>query len=61
MKTGILDYVSVALVVLKLTGVIAWTWAQVLCLPLILLSWGVFEAIMEMLYESTQKKKEELE
>jgi hypothetical protein len=60
MKFGIADFVSVALVVMKLTGVIDWTWAQVLCLPLIFVCWGAFQSIMEMIYENSQKKKEEV-
>lgn len=60
MKFGIADFVSVALVVLKLTGVIDWTWAQVLCLPLIFFCWGIYQSVMEMIYENTQKKKEEV-
>ena len=59
MKFGIADFVSVALVVLKLTGVISWTWAQVLCLPLIFFCWGMYQAVMEMIYENSQKKKKE--
>jgi len=58
MKFTIIDFVSVALVVLKLTGVIGWTWAQVLCLPLIFFCWGAFQGIMEFVYETIQKNKE---
>lgn len=58
MKFSILDFTSVALVVLKLTGVIGWTWPQVLCLPLILAAWGAFQGIVEVLYEKIQKNKE---
>ena len=57
MKFSILDFASVALVVLKLTGVIGWTWPQVLCLPLILAAWGAFQGIVESLYEIIQKIK----
>ena len=59
MKFSIVDFVSVALVVLKLTGVIGWTWAQVLCLPLIFVCWGAFQAIMEFVYEKVHQNKEE--
>lgn len=59
MKFSILDFISVALIVLKLTGVISWTWGQVLCLPLILIFWGVFQGIMEVVYEKVQQNKEE--
>ena len=58
MKFSIFDFASVALVVLKLTGVIGWTWPQVLCLPLILVAWGAFQGIMEVFYENVQKNKE---
>jgi len=59
MKFGLFDFVSVALIVLKLTGVISWTWAQVLCLPLIFFFWGMYQSIMEKVYENIQKNKEE--
>lgn len=59
MKFGIIDFVSVALVVLKLTGVISWTWGQVLCLPLIFFCWGAFQGLMEFVYEKVQQSKEE--
>jgi len=59
MKYGIADFVSVALVVLKLTGVIDWTWAQVLCLPLIFFCWGAFQGLMDFVYEKVKQNKEE--
>ena len=59
MKFGIVDFISVALIVLKLTGVISWTWGQVLCLPLIFICWAAFRVIMELVYEKVQQNKEE--
>lgn len=47
MKLKLLDYASVTLIILKLTGVINWTWGQVLCLPLILAACGFLDGIIE--------------
>ena len=56
MKLGILDYASIILIILKFTGVIAWTWEQVLCLPIILMTIGFVEGVIEFF----MKKQEEL-
>ena len=51
MKLYFLDYASIVLIILKITGVIAWTWGQVLCLLLffllILFIIGVVEGVLE--------------
>ena len=51
MKLGILDIAGICFIVLKLTGVIGWTWGQVLCLLLffilILFIIGVVEGVLE--------------
>ena len=51
MKLYFLDYASIVLIILKITGVIAWTWGQVLCLLLffllILFISGVVGGVLE--------------
>ena len=56
MKLGILDIAGICFIVLKLTGVIDWTWEQVLCLPIILMTIGFVEGVIEFF----MKKQEEL-
>ena len=57
MKLGILDYASIILIILKLTGVIAWTWEQVLCLPIILMTIGFVEGLIEYFTKQNEKLK----
>jgi hypothetical protein len=56
MKLGILDIAGICFIVLKLTGVIDWTWEQVLSLPIILFTIGFVEGVIEYF----MKKQEEL-
>ena len=56
MKLGILDIAGICFIVLKLTGVIDWTWEQVLSLPIILFTLGFVEGVIEVF----MKKQEEL-
>ena len=56
MKLGILDIAGICFIVLKLTGVIGWTWEQVLSLPIILFTIGFVEGVIEVF----MKKQEEL-
>jgi hypothetical protein len=57
MKLGILDYASIILIILKLTGVIAWTWEQVLCLPIILMTIGFVEGLIEYFTKQNEELK----
>ena len=56
MKLGILDIAGICFIVLKLTGVIDWTWEQVLSVPIILFTLGFVEGVIEVF----MKKQEEL-
>jgi hypothetical protein len=56
MKLGILDIAGICFIVLKLTGVIDWTWEQVLSFPIILFTIGFVEGVIEFF----MKKQEEL-
>ena len=57
MKLGILDYASIILIILKFTGVIAWTWGQVLCLPVILIAIGFIEGVIEFFMKKQETKE----
>jgi hypothetical protein len=54
---SIFEILTVAFVVLKITGIIHWTWLQVLSPGIFAFSLGVFEAIMEMIVENLSKEK----
>ena len=56
MKLGILDIAGICFIVLKLTGVIDWTWEQVLSVPIIVFTIGFVEGLIEYF----MKKQEEL-
>ena len=56
MKLGILDIAGICFIVLKLTGVIDWTWEQVLSVPIIVFIIGFVEGVIEVF----MKKQEEL-
>ena len=57
MKLYFLDYASIVLIILKITGVIAWTWGQVLCLPLILITIGFINGVIEYFTEKQEELK----
>jgi len=57
MKLGILDIAGICFIVLKLTGVIGWTWEQVLCLPVILFTLGFVEGVIEVFMKKQETKE----
>ena len=57
MKLGILDIAGICFIVLKLTGVIGWTWGQVLCLPVILFTLGFVEGVIEFFMKKQETKE----
>lgn len=57
MKLGILDIAGICFIVLKLTGVIGWTWEQVLSLPIILFTIGFVEGVIEYFTKQNEKLK----
>jgi hypothetical protein len=57
MKLGILDYASIILIILKLTGVINWTWEQVLSVPIIVFIIGFVEGLIEYFTKQNEKLK----
>jgi hypothetical protein len=57
MKLGILDIAGICFIVLKLTGVIDWTWEQVLSLPIILFTIGFVEGVIEYFTKQNEKLK----
>ena len=57
MKLGILDYASIILIILKLTGVIDWTWEQVLSVPIIVFIIGFVEGLIEYFTKQNEKLK----
>jgi hypothetical protein len=54
---GIFEILTVAFVTLKLTGIIHWTWLQVLSPSIFAFLLGVFEGIMEVIVENLSKEK----
>jgi hypothetical protein len=60
MKLGILDIAGICFIVLKLTGVINWTWEQVLSLPIILFTIGFVEGVIEFFMKKKEVKNETL-
>jgi|GWRWMinimDraft_1066009.scaffolds.fasta_scaffold19283_2 hypothetical protein len=57
MKLGILDIAGICFIVLKLTGVIDWTWEQVLSLPIILFTIGFVEGVIEFFMKKKEAKE----
>jgi hypothetical protein len=57
MKLGILDIAGICFIVLKLTGVIDWTWEQVLSLPIILFTLGFVEGVIEYFTKQNEEKE----
>ena len=57
MKLGILDIAGICFIVLKLTGVIDWTWEQVLSLPIILFIIGFVEGLIEYFMKNQEEKE----
>ena len=57
MKLGILDIAGICFIVLKLTGVIGWTWEQVLSLPIILFTIGFVEGVIEFFMKNQEEKE----
>jgi ABC-type uncharacterized transport system permease subunit len=57
MKLGILDIAGICFIVLKLTGVIGWTWEQVLSLPIILFTIGFVEGVIEFFMKKKEAKE----
>jgi hypothetical protein len=57
MKLGILDIAGICFIVLKLTGVIDWTWEQVLSLPIILFTLGFVEGVIEVFMKKQETKE----
>ena len=57
MKLGILDIAGICFIVLKLTGVIDWTWEQVLSVPIILFTLGFVEGVIEVFMKKQETKK----
>ena len=57
MKLGILDIAGICFIVLKLTGVIDWTWEQVLSVPIIVFIIGFFEGLIEYFMKNQEEKE----
>ena len=57
MKLGILDIAGICFIVLKLTGVIDWTWEQVLSVPIILFTLGFVEGVIEVFMKKQETKE----
>ena len=57
MKLGILDIAAICFIVLKLTGVIDWTWEQVLSVPIIVFIIGFVEGLIEYFTKQNEKLK----
>ena len=55
---GIFEYLTIAFIVLKLTGTIYWTWWQVFSPSIIAFSAGVIEGVIETLVNYSQKNKD---
>ena len=57
MKLGILDIAGICFIVLKLTGVIDWTWEQVLSVPIIVFIIGFVEGLIEYFMKKQEAKE----
>ena len=57
---GVFEYLTIIFVVLKLTGLVNFTWLQAFSPAIIAFSAGVIEGIIESIVEYSQKDKEEL-
>ena len=57
MKLGILDIAGICFIVLKLTGVIDWTWEQVLSVPIIVFIIGFVEGFIEYFMKNQEEKE----
>ena len=57
MKLGILDIAGICFIVLKLTGVIDWTWEQVLSVPIIVFTIGFVEGVIEFFMKKQETKE----
>jgi hypothetical protein len=57
MKLGILDIFGICFIVLKLTGVIDWTWEQVLSVPIIVFIIGFVEGLIEYFTKQNEEKE----
>jgi hypothetical protein len=57
MKLGILDIAGICFIVLKLTGVIDWTWEQVLSVPIIVFIIGFVEGLIEYFMKNQEEKE----
>jgi hypothetical protein len=57
MKLGILDIAGICFIVLKLTGVIDWTWEQVLSVPIIVFIIGFVEGLIEYFTKQNEELK----
>ena len=57
MKLGILDIAGICFIVLKLTGVIDWTWEQVLSVPIIVSIIGFVEGFIEYFMKNQEEKE----
>jgi len=57
MKLGILDIAGICFIVLKLTGVIDWTWEQVLSVPIIVFIIGFVEGLIEYFMKKQETKE----
>ncbi len=55
---GIFEYLTIIFVVLKLTGLVDFTWLQAFSPAIIALSAGVIEGIIESIENDIQKNKE---
>ena len=58
MKLGILDIAGICFIVLKLTGVIDWTWEQVLSVPIIVFIIGFVEGLIEYFMKNRRQKND---
>lgn len=54
---GIFEYLTIILIVLKLTGLVDFTWAQALCPAIIAFSSGVVEGIIEAYQKDKENQK----
>jgi len=57
MKLGILDIAGICFIVLKLAGVIDWTWEQVLSVPIIVFIIGFVEGLIEYFMKKQETKE----
>jgi hypothetical protein len=54
---GIFEYLTIIFIVLKLTGLVDFTWAQALCPAIIAFSAGVVEGIIEAFQNDKENQK----